>query len=620
MTGATRNMFKPKALVAVLFLICLFLVQAAAPMSLTLMNGSSLKNLPSPANVSSSSAGESCASAISSLGLLQAGTVDFSISFAARNSGQLNSFIADSKAPLNGKRPTLTEQQFEADYSPAQSSYNQAIAYLLAYNLTVTQTSPNRLLLSGEGSVSNVEKAFGTQIGLFSYENITFYKSLTAIAVPSALGSCGIAGVNVDSFPVTPSVNVASGQVVADSSPSALVDGAPADFMGLYGTSEAIQNGANGTGTVIAIVDAYGDPAINSDVANFDSYYGLPSINLTVNGNGGSNSGWAMETALDVEWAHAMAPGANIKLQLTQSTSDSYMFDAVNSLVSSSNPPNVISLSWGGPETTFYSNIFAAAVAKGIEVYASTGDYGAYNQGSSLSVNYPASDPNVVAVGGTEVYYNTVQGTNQYYEYGWSGSGGGYSTLFPEPSYQVNAGIPDPSGNRTIPDVSLDASNKSPVMIYEGGSPLSVYGTSVASPMMAAIASVALNEGYNLNNNALYSLYNTSNPARYNLAFHDIYLSGNNGYSVQPGWDAVTGLGSINFQNFADIFSQSTALSLTAQSLTPSSVSAGQSFSLSYTINNPNTAGSLTQIGLGANIRLHGSTAEINDATKRHIR
>ncbi|MGA2386083.1 MAG: protease pro-enzyme activation domain-containing protein [Candidatus Bathyarchaeia archaeon] len=608
-------MFKLKALVAVLFLICLFLVETAAPaMSMSLPKGSSLKNLQSPANVSSSSAGKSFASAISSLGLLQAGTVDFSISFAARNGGQLNSFIADSKAPKNGGRRTLTERQFEADYSPAQSSYNQAIAYLLAYNLMVTQTWPNRLLLSGEGSVSNVEKAFGTQIGLFSYENTTFYKSLAAIAVPSALGSCGIAGVNVDSFPVTPGANVASGQVAADSSPNALVDGEPADFRSLYGTSEAIQNGANGTGTVIAIVDAYGDPTINDDVAKFDNFYGLPNINLTVNSTRGSDSHWARETALDVEWAHAMAPGANITLQLAPSDADGDMYDAVDSLVSSPNPPNVISLSWSGTETTDFSYIFAAAVAKGIEVYASSGDNGAYN-GTGSSVSYPASDPNVVAVGGTEVYYNTVQGVNQYYEYGWSGSGGGYSTLFQEPLYQKNAEIPDPNGTRAVPDVSLDASGNSPVMIYDGGYQQSVYGTSVAAPMMAGIASVALNEGYNLTDNALYSLYNPSDPARYDLAFHDIYLSGNNGYSVQPGWDAVTGLGSINFQNFADIFSQSTGLSLTAQSLTPSSVSAGQSFSLTYTINNPNSTGSLTQIGLGANIRLDGSTAEINDSS-----
>ncbi len=130
---------------------------------------------------------------------------------------------------------------------------------------------------------------------------------------------------------------------------------------------------------------------------------------------------------------------------------------------------------------------------------------------------------------------------------------------------------------------------------------------------MAGIAAVALNGGWNLNNNALYSLYTSS--GKYLAAFHDVYLSGNNGYSVQAGWDAVTGLGSINFQNFADIFYQSGGVMLTGQSLSPSIITAGQSFTMSYTISNPNPSYSLNQIGLGASIRLHGTTNEATDAS-----
>ena len=295
----------------------------------------------------------------------------------------------------------------------------------------------------------------------------------------------------------------------------------------------------------------------------------------------------------------------------------------MDSLVSSPNPPNVISLSWGEIEARNllqYSSIFAAASAKGITVYASTGDYGANNTKSGLgpfTVNYPASDPHVVAVGGTEVYNDTVQGAKQYYEYGWSGSGGGYSALFQEPSYQINAGIPDQSGQRAIPDVSLDASSASCVYIFYNmnSNATGVYGTSVATPMMAGISAIALTEGYSLNNNALYSVYNSN---KYGVAFHDIYLSGNNGYAVKTGWDEVTGLGSINLQNFAAIYSQPSGLSLNGQSLIPTSVDLSQSFTLSYTIGNPNS----TSFGANRVRRKHSPPRDKHDdkrRVKRHL-
>lgn len=607
-----RSLVRQRATAAALLLICIFLIEVLAPA----LNASVASANLQPA--SSLSPNTSAESETSSLGPMQTGTVKVSISLAARNAAQLDSFTSSNKTQQNGVSQALSEAQFEADFSPAQADYDRALAYLVSQNLTVTQTWTNRLLIDAEGSVSDVERAFDTEIGLFSYMNQTFYKSVNPITVPSALTGCGITEISVDSFPVTSYVNVEKGHIAPAATSNALLFGSPSDFRTLYGTTQAIQNGWNGTGTTIAIVDAYGDPTIVSDVNLFDAEYNLPDINLTVVGTSGSDNQWALETALDVEWAHAMAPGATIKLQLSQDESNPNMFAALQNLVASQNPPNVISLSWGISESlslnNAYSNIFAAAAAKGIEVYASTGDYGAHNnkQQIGFSVNYPASNPNVVAVGGTEVYYNTVQGVNQTYENGWSGSGGGYSALFSEPNYQKSAGIPNPTGKREIPDVSLDAGSASPVNIFEGGSETGVYGTSLASPLMAAIAAVALNEGYNLNNTALYSMYSSSS---YGVAFHDIYLSGNNGYPVQQGWDAVTGLGTINFQNFVAISGQSSGVSLAAQSLTPSVLMPGQSFSLNYTINNPNSAVSMTQIGLGASIRLHGANASINDAS-----
>ena len=551
------------------------------------------------------------------IGQMQKGRADISVVFNVRNSAQLNKFIADSQKQAKGQEPILSEQEFEANYSPTQSDYNSVVTFLSSENISVTQTYSNRLLLIGQGSPADVQNAFGTQIDLFSYANTTFYKSDSGITIPDSLNTCGIAGIAINNFTLTPSLAKASEITSNGIGPDNLAfNSSPDDFRDAYGTSGVIQDGWTGNGTKIGIVDAYGDSSIRSDVSLFDTHFNLPSLALTVSGIGGSNSNWAKETALDVEWAHAMSPGAAILLRVSSDNSNTNLFSAVNNLVQMQNPPNIISLSWGEPEfSTAYASIFQAAAAKGIKVYVSTGDNGAFDSQSSLTVEYPASDPNVIAVGGTTLYCNTVQGTNEHYENGWSESGGGYSSIFSEPSYQTTAGIPDPSRRRAIPDVSLDADPYSGVTIYVGGSEETGWGgTSLAAPMMAGISAVALNGGWNLNNNVLYSNYASND--KYQVAFHDVYISGNNGYyNVTHGWDAVTGLGSINFQNFANIFHEPQGVTLTDYTLSPNIIKAGQSLTLTYSINNPDTNYSLTQIGLGATIRLHGTKNETSDAS-----
>jgi kumamolisin len=555
------------------------------------------------------------AAQISSLGELQSGTVDFAVTFNIRNQEQLDSFISQAQSQVNGVQPEVSEEQFEQNYSPTEANYNQVISFLEQHNITVTQTWPNRLMITAQGSVQDVQAVFNTGIGLYSHQGETFYKSSNSVTLPAALASSEVAAVDINSQPVTPH-HVRATQIQPNSNqitPNAIAyNKPPTAFRDAYGTTNAIAGGWTGTGVTIGIVDAYGDPTIDSDVSSFNSHYGLPSLSLTTSGTGGTNTGWAQETALDVEWAHAMAPGAVIRLQVTSSNSESSMYGAVNTLVSLTTPPSIISLSWGGDETSSYTYIFSAAVAKGIKVYVSTGDDGAYNGGSSFSVQYPASDPNVIAVGGTTTYVNTVQGVDEYYEYGWSGSGGGYSSIFSEPAFQSNAGIPDASGKRAIPDVCLNADPSSGVTICIGGVLQSGWGgTSLSAPMMAGIAAVALNGSWNLNNNYLYSSYGTD---KYGVSFHDVWASGNNGYPVQTGWDQVTGLGSINLNNFVNIYPASAGVSFTGQTLTPSSIIRGQTVQLSYPMTNPSSS-SLIQIGMGAAIRLHGTTNQINDTT-----
>lgn len=296
-----------KVFAAGAFLALIFLVGIVSPPSNVSAADASKTQIPP---ISSNQGGSLQGDArISSLGLMSTGTVKVSISFSAQNYAQLSSYIDSSKTQKNGRRQALSEKQFESDYSPPQSSYDRVVAYLLSQKLKVTQTWANRLLINAEGSVSDVERAFGAKIGLFSYENTTFYKSVDAIKIPQVLSGCCVVGISVDSYPATPYLKVANGEVTPNLISSPLTFGKPVDFRALYGTNPAMQNGYNGAGSTIAIVDSYGDPSIVTDLNNFDSYFGLPSATLTINGNNtGTRSDWGMETALDVEWAHAMAP------------------------------------------------------------------------------------------------------------------------------------------------------------------------------------------------------------------------------------------------------------------------------------------------------------------------
>lgn len=318
----------------------------------------------------------------------------------------------------------------------------------------------------------------------------------------------------------------------------------------------------NGAGKTIAIIDAYGSSTLSSDLSCFDSTFGLPAATLSVvtpfGKVRGSNSNWGMETTLDVEWAHAMAPGASILLIITPSASLSYLInDAVPYAVN--HGADVISMSWGSYEdqlscTTWdqESAYFASAVSAGAIPVAASGDNGAFN-GNTLSVLYPASDPNVVGTGGTSL---TTSASGAYSsEVVWDTSpteatGGGVSTCFPEPSYQSSAGVtvtsasgPQPANGRVVPDVSYDSDPNTGYWVYDTNGFtgwVQVGGTSAAAPQWSAIFADAESAGASISGTSIhgqiYSLTGTS--------IHDITSGNNNYYFATTGYDATTGVGS----------------------------------------------------------------------------
>jgi subtilase family serine protease len=311
----------------------------------------------------------------------------------------------------------------------------------------------------------------------------------------------------------------------------------------------------DGSGQTIAIVDAYNQPNIASDLATFDSMYGIaapPSFKV-VNENGGSSlptsdSTWGLEESLDVEWAHAMAPGANILLVEASSSGYGDQMAAVNY---ARNQPgvSVVSMSWGGSEwsgETSYDSYFTTPQGhNGVTFVASTGD-----NGSSGAPNYGSVSPNVVAVGGTQL--STDANGNYLGETGWNGSGGGISAYEKRPSYQpstyINGTTTATSTMRMVPDVAYNGSGGSPYAIYDTsgwGGWLTVYGTSAGAPQWASMVAIA-DQGRALNGLGTLDGPTQTLPSLYKLSsdFHDIISGSNGAYSAGTGYDLVTGLGS----------------------------------------------------------------------------
>jgi hypothetical protein len=342
----------------------------------------------------------------------------------------------------------------------------------------------------------------------------------------------------------------------------------PAQLRHAYGFDKL---SLDGTGQTIAIVDAYADPNIVGDLRTFDAQFNLPAPPSFshVSQTGGDDStvptdssgGWEVEEALDVEWAHAIAPKANIILFQANSNSTTDLLTAVDT---ARGTPGVVvvSMSWGGnedPSETGGDSTFTTPTGHaGVTFLASSGDSGPPG-------GYPAMSPNVVAVGGTTLALDA--NDNRTSEVGWGGSGGGPSYIEPQPAYQAayaqSAYVQGTLGNtlllnntaRANPDVAYVSDPNPGVAMYDtyfnqfgifGWA--AVGGTSDAAPQWAALIAL-VDQGRGAGNSldgatqtlpALYRL--AASPTTYPNDFFDV-TSGGNGYSPQAGYDYVTGLG-----------------------------------------------------------------------------
>jgi hypothetical protein len=330
----------------------------------------------------------------------------------------------------------------------------------------------------------------------------------------------------------------------------------PAQVRHAYGFDQIAFNGitGDGSGQTIAVVDAYDDPTIANDLHQFDRAFGLPDPTFTeVNQSGGStppaaSATWGIETSLDVEWAHASAPGARILLVEANSNGNADLFTAV-AYAAGQRGVSVVSMSWGSPEfsneASFDSTFTTPVGHAGVTFLSAPGDAGA-------PASYPSASPDVIAVGGTSLVLSASGAWSA--ETGWSGSAGGVSAYEPQPSYQAGV-VTQEATRRATPDVAYAADPTTAFPIYDSyNNPASapwsqIGGTSAGTPQWGALVAIA-DQGRALAGLAPLDGPTQTLPALYQLPaadFHDITSgtsTGTPGYSAGPGFDLVTGRGS----------------------------------------------------------------------------
>ncbi len=515
-------------------------------------------------------------------------SLSVAVGLEPRDESGLADYLVDLYTPGSSVyRQFLSPQVLASRYGATPADLSAALAYFRGFGLSAV-ASPDGLMVEVSGPAPRVGAAFDTSFEQFvAPGGRTFVSHLGAAQLPADLPWTGALGLgNATVLEPAAVASLGASTAVAGPAASGCSGGSPYSPCQIwtgYDLADDLANGTNGTGVTIGVVDTY-DAAesqadLERDLADFDSGFDLPTptvhylypVPTTVDLNA-TDTDWGLEEALDLEWAHATAPGATIDMTFAPNAGVG-LYEAVDYLVAN-DLVNVLSLSWGEPDVGIYnayeapcsaacnastdgsyailSPVLEFAAAEGISVFAATGDCGASDGTSGVATNYPASDPYVTGVGGTDL--DLASDGAYESETAWSGnssgasypgcdnqggSGGGYSP-FPRPYWQTGPGL-TAGTTRADPDVS--AVSEPGVDIVQGGTAGAAAGTSVATPIWAGIAAVA-DDVHGAPLGFLDpSLYAILDSARYTDDFHEI-TSGSNGYAAGPGWNPVTGIGS----------------------------------------------------------------------------
>jgi uncharacterized protein (TIGR03437 family) len=535
----------------------------------------------------------------------------------------------------------LTPEQFADRFGASPTEITRIAAWLKAQGLTIETVARGRDWVACSGTVAQFQTTFHTAIHRYRVDGEEHFANSTPLSVPAEFAGLVQLVRGLNDFNPKPGARQTHTDFTNSSGNHYL---APDDWAAIYDVARLYSQGFNGTGQRLVIVGT--SDFLATDISQFQNLYSLP-VTPIEKYLGGADPGISKNTQgeanLDLEWSGAIARNATIVYDYAVN-----IYDAVQDAVDKARAP-VMSMSFGGCDTgdgdlVYYRSIYALkANAQGMTWLSSSGDSGPANCDAhtstvavkGLSANFPASIPEVTAVGGTQfnetpgvVYWSTVNSptlssvVGYIPEMAWNesntpgnaglwSSGGGPSAIFAKPSWQTGPGVPS-DGARDTPDLALSAAGHDGYRAVVNGSANIIFsGTSASTPSFAGVIAI-LNQylgakGLGNINPSLYNLWRTT-PS----AFHDITV-GNNiinckigtpdcttgtfGYTTGPGYDLVTGMGSVDVYNLFTNWKTVTppvVNSLVTAAVTPNPVyqmppdSQGYTFGLTVTLTESN--------------------------------
>jgi subtilase family serine protease len=581
---------------------------------------------------------------------------------AARRAA-LAQLLADQQDPASPRyHRWLTPAEFADAYGPSPAEVAQVTAWLAAQGLQVEEVAASRTWIDFSGTVAQLQRAFQTQVRDFQVGDRVRHANVTTPSMPRAVAGPVAGIVSLHDIPRRP---MSSG-LRPLAAPAYTGSGgvhylSPIDFATIYDVSPLYAAGIDGTGQTIAVVGRTHPAASNWSA--FRTAMALPArapvviVNGTDPGDLGANEDG--EADLDVEWSGAVARNATIDFVVSRSTASTDGVDLSAQYIVNNNLAPVMTTSFGScesqmgsAENTFYANLWSQAAAQGITSFVSSGDSGASGcdagsatSGTGRAVNGLSSTPYNVAVGGSQfnegagTYWAASNGSGYSSALGyipevawnesaavsggsglWS-TGGGASTLYAKPSWQVAPGVPA-DGARDVPDVSLTAASHDGYIVQTQGALYVIGGTSASSPSLAGLMALVVQKTGQRQGNANVRFYQLG-QAQYGgggaAVFHDVASGSNSvpgvtGFTAATGYDLATGLGSVDANALVTAWSGAATPDFTV-GVSPAALAVVQGASGTATVTTAVSGGFSGAVSLSASGLPSGATAAFSPAS-----
>lgn len=465
----------------------------------------------------------------------------------------------------------MSRQEYLDQHGAPESALEQVRTLAARHGLTLVREDRAARRVWLRGTASQLEQTFGVQLVDFEHtappaQGSRFHAFRGPLSVPEPELNVIETVLGLDTRPIARPHIRRLAEIVA-SPAAAATSFTPPQVARAYDYPQG-----NGAGQCIALIELGGGYQ-DSDIQTYFGQLGLtPPTVVAVPVDGGTNApgdpnGADGEVALDIQVAGAIAPGARIAVYLAPNTNQGFQ-DAISAAIhDTTNNPTVISISWGGPESTWdaasissFDNTLQTAAALGVTITVASGDSGSSDgvTDGANHVDFPASSPHVLACGGTNLTLNNGTRSSETVwndqSQGGGATGGGVSASFALPSWQASAEVPAPSNGKSgrgVPDVAGDAAPATGYQILVDGQSSVVGGTSAVAPLWAALIALV-----NAQTGRKAGFVNPVLYASGEKGFFDVTSGSNGTFKAGPGWDPCTGLGSPDGAKIATLLTQ----------------------------------------------------------------